>query len=88
MMTLREQMLADLLRTLGAVETLCSADDFLYLRRAVDRFAEMPVADTRLGQAEQLRAGMGALRDMAGVVGSRRSSLGAGPARDSPRSGT
>ena len=36
MMTEREQMIADLRRTLTAAETLCSADDFRHLRHTFE----------------------------------------------------
>jgi hypothetical protein len=70
MLTLREQMIADLRRTLTTAETLCSADDFRHLRHAVDRFAEeplaatSPVAATSMIKREDLRRGVSTLRDL------------------------
>ena len=69
-MTLREQMIADLRRTLTTVETFCSADDLRHLRHAVDRFADTPLADTspvadaQMVKRQDLRHGLSTLRDL------------------------
>jgi hypothetical protein len=81
MTTLREQMITDLRRTLTTAETFCSADDFQHLRRAVDQFAEeplaaaSPVADTPMVNRQDLRHGLSMLRDLTGAVERQQAAL-------------
>ncbi len=86
MKTLRELMIADLRKSLTAVETLCSADDFRHLRHAVDRFADTPlaagtpVADTWMAKREDLRHGMWTLLDLIRAVARQQGALTMRPA--------
>lgn len=92
-MTEREQMIADLRKTLTAAETLCSADVFRHLHHAVERYADTPlaagtpVADTPMVRRDDLKRGMSTLLASIRAVERQQAALAGRSASPPPESG-